>query len=60
MSASTKLRHKTATYAEFTVVLDGLLVILLDIVGEVVNWDVVMLDVLHNLKKKNQTLKLKP
>ena len=36
------------TYTELAVVLNRLLVILLDVVGEVVHRDVVVLDVLHN------------
>jgi hypothetical protein len=41
-----------ATYAEFAVVLDSLFVILLHVVGEVVDWNVVVLDVLHDLERK--------
>jgi hypothetical protein len=41
------------TYAEFTIVLDGFLVILLNIVREVVDWNVIVLDVLHDLENNN-------
>lgn len=40
------------TYAEFTIVLDGFLVILLNIIREVVDRNVKVLDVLHDLEKK--------
>jgi hypothetical protein len=37
-------------YPELAVILDGLLIVFLDIVWEVVHRDVVVLDVLHNLR----------
>ena len=41
--------NKEITYPEFAVILDSILVIFLDIVGEVVDGDVVILDVFHDL-----------
>jgi hypothetical protein len=38
------------TDPQFTIVNDGFLIILFDIVREVVDGDVIMLDILHNLK----------
>ena len=50
---SMHLRRQAAaeqsTYAELAVVLYRLLVILLDIIREVVDWDIVVLNVLHDL-----------
>ena len=40
---------RRGTYAKLAVLLDGLLVVLFDVVREVVDGDVVVLDVLHNL-----------
>ena len=37
------------TYAELAIVLDGLLIIFLDIVWEVVDGNIVVLNVLHDL-----------
>jgi hypothetical protein len=42
------------THPELAVVQDGLLIILLDVVGEVVDGDVVMFDVLHDLDTCHQ------
>lgn len=41
-------RHERA---QFTVVLDGLLIVLLNIVREIVNRDVVVFNVLHDLRR---------
>lgn len=38
--------------SQFAVLINGLLVILLGVVGEVVDWNVVMLNVLHDLFNK--------
>ena len=39
----------TETYTQFAVVLDGLLVIFLHVIGEIIDRDIVVLDVLHDL-----------
>jgi hypothetical protein len=44
---------ENVTYAEFTVVLDGFLIILLNIIRKVVDWNVIVLDVLHDLENNN-------
>ena len=41
---------RRGTYAKLAVLLDGLLVIFLNVVREVVDGDVVVLDVLHDLE----------
>jgi len=43
---------KDLTYAEFTIVLDGFLVILLNIIRKVVDWNVIVLDIFHDLEIK--------
>lgn len=47
-----------STYAEFTVVLNCLLVILFDIIWEIVDRNIVMLDVLHDLHENYQDQKI--
>jgi len=42
---------KVKTYTKFAIILDCLLVVLLDVVREVVDRNVVMLDVFHDLDK---------
>lgn len=46
---STALRDRT--YPQFAVVLNRFLIILLDVVGEVVDGNIVVVDILHNLNK---------
>ena len=48
------------TYAELAVVLDGLLVVFLNIVREVVNWDIVVLNVFHDLMPSVSNKDVKP
>ena len=45
---------ETWTYAKLAVVLNGILVILFNVVREVVHGDVVVLDVFHNLIASNE------
>lgn len=45
----------TLTYTEFLVVLDCLLVIFFNIIWEIVDWDIVELDVLHDLRRNQKT-----
>jgi len=42
------MRSWTIAHPEFTVILNSLLVILLDIVREVVDWNVVIFNIFHN------------
>ena len=51
MLVMTKWR-KDITYTKFAVVLDGLLIIFLDIIGEVVDRNVIVLNVLHDLDRR--------
>lgn len=39
-----------ATYPQFTVILDGIFVIFLNIVREIVDGDIVVIDVFHDLR----------
>lgn len=49
------------TYPQLAVVLDGLLVVFLHVVREVVDGDVVVLDILHDLQHRvNTDQKIKP
>lgn len=43
-----------ATYAELAVVLDSLLIVFLDIIREVVDGNIIVLDVLHDLCKLHE------
>ena len=47
------LQYRAATYAQFAVILNSLLIVFLNIIGEVVNGDVVVLDILHDLCKND-------
>ena len=38
------------TYSQLAVVLDGILVILLDVIREIVDWDVVVVNIFHDLR----------
>lgn len=49
-----RMIHRTEemqTHSEFTVVLDRLFIILFHVIGKIINGDVIMLDVFHDLKE---------
>lgn len=52
-------RARYATYTKLAVVLDGLLVIFLHIIREVVDWDVVVLNIFHDLDELNNEYRMK-
>lgn len=47
----TSTTSRDSTYAQFTVILNCILIIFLDVVGEVVDGDIVVVDILHDLNK---------
>ena len=49
-SAGNTIRVEYATDTKLAVVLDSVFVILLDIVREVVDWNIIIFDVFHNLR----------
>lgn len=50
-------RYFVATYAKLAVILNSLFVVFLNIIGEVVDGDVVVLDILHDLFKYDMRVK---
>jgi len=55
-----KVLREEGAYAQLAVVGNGLFIILFDVVREVVDWNVVVLNVLHDLRRTKSARQLQP